>query len=365
MIRLLLVDGSPAFARWARSVLGKAQISIRSVKTGREAVEEARAGRFDAALLELWSAGMNGIVTLEHLHEIDPHLPVVVMSGMGTDVTEGVALRAGAARYLAKPFSAATLLEAVRSAAESGRILRDKIESGEVTGRKGRILFADDHEEFRNATARGLRLRGFTVVEARDGMEAAILWGKGKFDAGLLDIHMPRMDGLAAARRILAGDTGAVILFVTGEANRREFREGHRISAGGCIQKPVDLTRLEHTLSFLIRGGRAAREEARRREAFQNLPAPLRAGFILRIRLRELQKKGEFRRAALCLLLTLVVSLPILAAMDAAHRTALMVRDTAGGLPPPREMYQEVVGYLHRDEEREIASARGAPGEGR
>jgi len=102
-----------------------------------------------------------------------------------------------------------------------------------------RILIADDHEVAR----RGIRALleshpGWEVCgEAKDGREAIDLAGKTKPDLILLDIGMPNLNGLEAARQILASDPEAAILILTMHDTDHVVREVLRAGARGFLLK--------------------------------------------------------------------------------------------------------------------------------
>jgi DNA-binding NarL/FixJ family response regulator len=79
-----------------------------------------------------------------------------------------------------------------------------------------RILVIDDHEPWRRQIASVARDGGWQVVgEGADGLEGVRLTEELKPDVILLDVELPTLNGLEAARRILARDASARILFLT------------------------------------------------------------------------------------------------------------------------------------------------------
>src|SRR5579864_3705936 len=102
-----------------------------------------------------------------------------------------------------------------------------------------RILIADDHDVAR----RGIRAMleghpGWQVcAEARDGREAVELASATKPDLTLLDIGMPNLNGLEAARQILATSPNALILILTMHDTDHVVREVLRAGARGFILK--------------------------------------------------------------------------------------------------------------------------------
>jgi DNA-binding NarL/FixJ family response regulator len=104
-----------------------------------------------------------------------------------------------------------------------------------------RILLADDHALVR----RGLRLildaePDLTVVaEAADGAEAVALVGEGGVDLAILDIAMPRMTGLQAAREISARAPDVRILVLSMYDNEQYLFEALKAGASGYVLKSV------------------------------------------------------------------------------------------------------------------------------
>src|SRR3974377_2328698 len=71
-----------------------------------------------------------------------------------------------------------------------------------MTVRGKRILLAEDEVALRDFVGRNLRARGFEVLEASNGLEAMAVWERENPHLLILDIMMPRMDGLEVCRRV-------------------------------------------------------------------------------------------------------------------------------------------------------------------
>src|SRR5947209_9404772 len=71
-----------------------------------------------------------------------------------------------------------------------------------MTTKTKRILLAEDEVALRDFVSRNLRARGFEVLEASNGLEAIALWEREDPNLLILDIMMPRMDGLEVCRRV-------------------------------------------------------------------------------------------------------------------------------------------------------------------
>ncbi|MCF8117046.1 MAG: response regulator [Desulfarculaceae bacterium] len=112
-----------------------------------------------------------------------------------------------------------------------------------------RVLVVDDEEAVRDICRQALEGFGYRVGLAADGAEALELYGRAlggeaPFNLVLLDLAMPRMDGLTCARAILDLDPGARIILATGHAGDRYQVANLYPLAKGVLQKPFDLNTL-------------------------------------------------------------------------------------------------------------------------
>ena len=106
-----------------------------------------------------------------------------------------------------------------------------------------RVALVDDHELFRQGLRELLTERGFEVVgEASSGEEAVALAGKEIPDVLLMDISMPGMGGIEAARRIRAETPHTRIVMLTVSADERDVDEAILAGASGYLLKdaPID-----------------------------------------------------------------------------------------------------------------------------
>ena len=119
-----------------------------------------------------------------------------------------------------------------------------------------RILIADDHELVRRGLAAQLSQnpRWSVVAEATDGREAVEQALRLKPDLIVLDLTMPELNGLSAARRILAADPGARILILTMHESEQLVREVLAAGALGFVLKSDAGGTLVAALEALLEG---------------------------------------------------------------------------------------------------------------
>jgi two-component system response regulator MtrA len=131
------------------------------------------------------------------------------------------------------------------------------------------ILLVEDDPSIREVTAIGLRQAGFTVVTADDGREALERFGSGSIDLILLDVMLPRLDGLEVARAIRRTSTVPIVM-LTARSDTIDVVVGLEAGADDYVKKPFDVPEL------VARVRAALRRVARGAE--QDDGAPLRLG---------------------------------------------------------------------------------------
>ena len=121
---------------------------------------------------------------------------------------------------------------------------------------RARILLADDHALFRKAIAHLLRTAPeFEVVgEAADGLEAIGKAQELRPDIILMDLRMPRMDGLEATRRILQTLPAVKIVLLTATEDEDAVFDAVKRGAQGYLLKTIEPSELLDSLRGLLRG---------------------------------------------------------------------------------------------------------------
>ena len=118
-----------------------------------------------------------------------------------------------------------------------------------------RVLIVDDHPLFARGLADLIGARGLQVLGvAKDGLEALEMVREMRPDVVLMDISMPRCDGLAATRLIKAELPDTKIVVVTASEDNKDVFEAVKSGASGYILKDVDADALMEMLSNLEKG---------------------------------------------------------------------------------------------------------------
>lgn len=106
-----------------------------------------------------------------------------------------------------------------------------------------RVLLVEDHQSTRESTARILRDEGIHVVEAEDGASARALMLEDSFDAILLDMMLPDLDGRELLKNLRVNRPPKLkgVLVLTGDLTAERLEEFKHLGADGLIGKPIDI----------------------------------------------------------------------------------------------------------------------------
>ncbi len=104
-----------------------------------------------------------------------------------------------------------------------------------------RVLLVDDEREFTEALALRLETRGLKVDVAERGEIAVEKVQEKSFDAIVLDLAMPGMDGIETLKRLRELNPDSQVLLLTGRATVQKATEAMRLGALDLLEKPVDI----------------------------------------------------------------------------------------------------------------------------
>lgn len=262
--RLLIADAQPRPARHMAELARLWGLEVRIAASAAEALsvlrESAdRGAPFDFAIIDRALPDRRG-------DELGPLLRAVpALAGLKLVLLVAAGMRGDAAKvrglgfdaYLRKPVTASTLLDGLQhlaGAAEAGELLTVHSVS-ERRGRKLRLLVADDNPINRRLAGIMLQKAGHVVEMVTNGEEAVAAIQDERYDAVLMDVQMPVLDGLEATRRIRAladpALAGLPIIAITANAMRGDDASCFAAGMNGYVTKPIDRAVLLETLERL------------------------------------------------------------------------------------------------------------------
>jgi len=116
-----------------------------------------------------------------------------------------------------------------------------------------RVLIADDDRAIRESLARALELEGYDTVAVADGVEALTRSRRDAFDALVVDVMMPGVDGLAVCRVLRAEGDRTPVLMLTARVETPDRVAGLDAGADDYLSKPFELDELLARLRALLR----------------------------------------------------------------------------------------------------------------
>jgi two-component system, sensor histidine kinase and response regulator len=158
-LRILLVEDNSVEASLAQKRLASVgeSFDVTHVETMAAALDRLRTTPFDAALLDLSLPDSDGIGVLDRITAVNPHLPIVILTGLDDERIAAEALRKGAQDYLVKgKFSGSMIIRAIRYARERKRA-EDSLRTSET---KYRTLFNCNRDAVTMLTCEGVFLSG-------------------------------------------------------------------------------------------------------------------------------------------------------------------------------------------------------------
>ena len=131
---------------------------------------------------------------------------------------------------------------------------------------KGKILVVDDEPDIRELIEYNLKKEGYEVIVAQNGLEAIELAKKHLPSLILLDIMMPKMDGIEVCRniRLMPEFKDTFIVFLTARSEEYSEVSGFNVGADDYITKPIKPRILMSRISALLRRNKQEAKQAER-----------------------------------------------------------------------------------------------------
>jgi CheY-like chemotaxis protein len=267
-MRVLIVDDEEIAAEHARIVLDEAGIRADTAGSGEEALnmlelQQLKQEPYNLVLMDWRMPEMDGLETTRQIRQrFGSESLAVIMTAYTWDQIREEALEAGIDSFLAKPVFASAVIE------EFERVTRQS-KSGEkpLASLKGRrILLAEDMAVNAEIMMMVLAMREMEAEHAENGKIAVEMFSRsepGYYDAILMDMRMPEMDGLEATRAIRAldrDDSKAIpIIALTANAFDEDVQRSLQVGMNAHLTKPCEPNNLYQVLGELIYEARNAK----------------------------------------------------------------------------------------------------------
>jgi len=279
-LKVLVVDDNPMVRQTVRTMLESFACKAWTAADGAEALEllESRSiPRPDLLVLDLNMPGIDGITLAERIKGLPglSGVPALLISALDNDqklVESGSIAING---FLAKPFTRKRLASALsllllKPSREAGRpAALPPVDSAGVRG--GRVLLVEDNEINRQVAGEILTSLGLQHVMAEDGEAALNALEKQRFDAVLMDIQMPGMDGFETTRLIRdklgLQDLPVIAMTAHAVSGYRELCLENGMN--DYLSKPVEIKEMARVLSRWLKLDPHRRHQGRKPEPCQ------------------------------------------------------------------------------------------------
>jgi nitrogen regulation protein NR(I) len=137
---ILLIEDDPGIRDTLQRVLAEEGHTVTVEKRGDEGLARAAKEPFNVVITDLRLPGLNGLELVRQLHTVHPRLPIILITAFGTTETAIEATKFGAYDYVLKPFDVARLIELVRKAADSNRLMSEPVQLGEPSAARDALV---------------------------------------------------------------------------------------------------------------------------------------------------------------------------------------------------------------------------------
>ena len=138
MSTILIVDDDDQLRKSFEKLLSEEGYEVKSAPSGEAGLKVVQSDILDLVILDMRLPGMNGLETFQAIHQIEPKLPVIMMTAYGTTETAIEATKLGAFDYILKPFDVPEMLAVIAQALEAGRFMRSPVDVDVVPDKASR-----------------------------------------------------------------------------------------------------------------------------------------------------------------------------------------------------------------------------------
>ena len=263
-LHVLVVDDCAVSREIMQKMLESFDFRVESVSSGEESLNilkenQTRKEPFELVMIDWLMPGLDGIETSRRIRmELKLTIPIILMTAFGKENERLDAERVGINGFLTKPIYQSELFNAIMDAfgkearittrPEIPIITKASIYKKRLQGI--RILVAEDNTTNQEIALAILEGAGIVAEIADNGKKAVEAVRKGRFDAVLMDIQMPEMDGYDATRAIREDPKFKSLPIIAMTAHAMEGDEEKCLEAGmnGYVSKPINQDRLFHTI---------------------------------------------------------------------------------------------------------------------
>ena len=262
---VLIVDDDPIARDHAQLILEKVGVITETAENGLQALEmvklrHARREPYNLILVDWKMPEIDGIETTRMIRDAIGHeSAIIILTAYRWDDILDEAVQAGVDSFLPKPLFAAAIMDEFKTAVKKKKLSeQDGQTKTDLRGR--RVLLAEDmaiNAEIMKMVLEMREIKADHAVNGRIAVELFTTHPEGYYDAILMDMRMPEMDGLEASRAIRASNRADAktvpIIALTANAFDEDVQRSMQAGLNAHLSKPVQPEVLFETLESLIK----------------------------------------------------------------------------------------------------------------
>jgi signal transduction histidine kinase/CheY-like chemotaxis protein len=268
-MKVLVVDDNATSRDIFKEMLESFSFEVSVAASGAEGIAELEsAGKdkpFELVIMDWKMPGMDGIEASQQIkdHKNLNKIPTIIMvTAYGREEVMQQAEQVGLEGFLLKPVNPSMLFDSIMEAfgealPETSRIAQRHEQEAETLKhiQGARVLLVEDNEINQQVAREILEGAGLKITLANDGQEAVNAVKENEYDAVLMDIQMPVMDGYTATRAIRKDERFKELPIIAMTAHAMAGDEDKSLGAGmnGHVTKPIDPDQLFSTLQKWIK----------------------------------------------------------------------------------------------------------------
>jgi len=253
--RVLVVDDSLTSQEILCSYLDALSLQVQCVSSGYRALEALEMASlqekpFDLVLMDFKMPGMNGLETTQQIHS-SPRIPtaptIIMVSAYCKNEVMDAAEATNIESFLNKPVNQSLLFNTIMRVFDqedlyvhSSALVKSDIQHNLAALRGAIILLVEDNPINQQVAKETLEDAGFVVEIANHGQEAVEMADQKAYDAILMDLQMPVMEGLEATRIIRQTDSETPIIAMTAHAMKEEIERCIQAGMNDHTSKPTN-----------------------------------------------------------------------------------------------------------------------------
>ncbi len=258
----LVVDDSAVGRRVLEEMLRAFGFEVDAVAGGEEALQKLRSMNaskhpYELVLMDWKMPGMDGLETSRRIRAMSEfaNLPIVMITAFGRDQEQREGAEIGINAFLTKPLQQSVLLDTLEQVFDQVKGIRKRTMVTEHSlhskGFSGaQLLLAEDNLINQEVAIGILAAEGIKVDVANNGREAVAMASKHHYDAVLMDMQMPEIDGYQATRKIREHTDREALPIIAMTAHAMEGDREKCLKAGmnDYVSKPIDPKQLFEVL---------------------------------------------------------------------------------------------------------------------